>query len=52
MIPDLELELFTTISDRAVSCAGRGDFAGGHGELLNGLERAASGCGPAVERES
>jgi hypothetical protein len=39
-IPDLELDLFTTTVDVAVSRANRGDVAGGHDELLYGLHRA------------
>jgi hypothetical protein len=39
-IPDLELDLFTNTVDPAVSRADRGDVAGGHDELLYGLERA------------
>jgi hypothetical protein len=39
-IPDVELELFIATVDVAVSRANRGDVAGGHDELLYGLQRA------------
>lgn len=40
--PYLELDLFTTTIDAAVSRANRGDIAGGHDELLYGLERTVA----------
>jgi hypothetical protein len=40
MIPALELDLFVTTRDVAVSRANRGDVAGGHDELPYGLQRA------------
>lgn len=41
-IPNVELDLFTTTIDRAVSRADQGDVAGGHDELLYGYERAVA----------
>jgi hypothetical protein len=40
LIPDHELDLFTNTVDAAVSRANCGDVAGGHDELLHGLQRA------------
>lgn len=39
-VPDVELDLFTTTVDVAISRANRGDVTGGHDELLHGLQRA------------